>query len=708
MLDNMKLGQKVGLVLGVLAIVFLGTGIYLGKTMKGMDESDTILYERNVVPMDMISDLNMNFQRNRINIRDAILADKHEETIKLADASKKFGKRTMDILDTISKLKDLDDERSKLVSELKNDLPIVIEGNEKASAFALADQDKLAIAKLVDPATAEARKRANEDIDRFGNISSERAKKRSEQNTLDAGKAINVTYVVVGFAVLFALFAGFFMYRNISGIISSLLTEADKLVEAAIKGQLATRGDPLKVHSEVRGIVEGVNKTLDAVIKPLNVAADYVDKISKGNIPPKITDNYNGDFNSIKNNLNTCVDAVNNLVADANLLAKAAEEGKLTTRADASKHFGDFAKIVSGVNNTLDAVLEPINEAAKVLERVSNRDMTARVMGEYKGDHAAIKTSLNGAVQNLQNALSQVSESVEQVTSASTQISSGAQSLAQGSNEQASSLEEVSSSLEEMSSMVKMNMDNANQANTLAEAARNDAEKGDSAMVAMADAINKIKTSADQTAKIIKTIDEIAFQTNLLALNAAVEAARAGEAGKGFAVVAEEVRNLAQRSAEAAKNTSALIEESQGNAVNGVNVSKQVGDILKQIVDGAKKVASLISEVSSATNEQSKGIEQINSAIAELNKVTQTNASLSEESASAAEELNGQSGELARMVGEFELGKPTVGHVVSINRSTVARATKTQYESKKHHEPVKHKRTADQVIPLTDEELSRF
>ena len=168
-----------------------------------------------------------------------------------------------------------------------------------------------------------------------------------------------------------------------------------------------------------------------------------------------------------------------------------------------------------------------------------------------------------------------------QVAKASTQVAQASQQMAEGASEQASSLEEVSSSLEEMASMTKQNADNAHQANTMASEAKSAAEQGNAAMGKMGEAIQKIKTSSDQTAKILKTIDEIAFQTNLLALNAAVEAARAGEAGKGFAVVAEEVRNLAQRSAEAAKNTASLIEKSQKNADHGVTVSTEVAGILE-------------------------------------------------------------------------------------------------------------------------------
>jgi methyl-accepting chemotaxis protein len=258
----------------------------------------------------------------------------------------------------------------------------------------------------------------------------------------------------------------------------------------------------------------------------------------------------------------------------------------------------------------------------------------------------------------LEGAIVQVSQSVHQVSRASGQIADGAKKIADGANLQASSIEQISSSLEEMSSMVAQNADNAEQARGLARMAQNAAEKGSGAMTRMVEAIGRIKTSSDQTSKIIKTIDEIAFQTNLLALNAAVEAARAGDAGKGFAVVAEEVRNLAQRSAEAARNTADMIEESVRNAEGGVRISDEVSVVLSEILDSNTKVNNLITEIAAASKEQSDGVRQINEAVVTMDRVTQENAANSEQSASAAQHLNEQVRSLRSMISRFRTSAP--------------------------------------------------
>jgi methyl-accepting chemotaxis protein len=257
---------------------------------------------------------------------------------------------------------------------------------------------------------------------------------------------------------------------------------------------------------------------------------------------------------------------------------------------------------------------------------------------------------INGVLKLVSNSLN---DGAHQVVSAASQVSASSQTLSEGSSEQASSLEETSSSLEEMSSMIKRNSEHALKANDLAKEARTAADKGVGDMQTMATAMEAIKVSSDDIAKIIKTIDEIAFQTNILALNAAVEAARAGEAGMGFAVVADEVRNLAQRCAQAAKETAAKIEGAIAKSGQGVEITGKVATALNEIVTKVRQVDELVTEVAGASREQTQSITQINSAVGQMDKVTQGNAATAEECAAAAEELNAQAETMNRSVSEL-------------------------------------------------------
>jgi|GEM_PF-1084449 len=256
--------------------------------------------------------------------------------------------------------------------------------------------------------------------------------------------------------------------------------------------------------------------------------------------------------------------------------------------------------------------------------------------------------------------INHINGAANQILNASSQLAGSSQMLSAGASQQAASLEETSSTLEEMSSMTSRNADNANEVARLSQTATTSTATGTESLERMLKAISEIKESSDETAKIVKTIDEIAFQTNLLALNAAVEAARAGEAGRGFAVVAEEVRSLAMRSAEAARQTNQIIEDSQGKAERGVVLGEEMSTALDEIAQSIIKVNQLIKEVATASNEQAKGLGQVNTALSEMDKVTQENAASAEENSASSEELSSQAHSMAEVVAD--LSAIVLGH----------------------------------------------
>ncbi len=313
--------------------------------------------------------------------------------------------------------------------------------------------------------------------------------------------------------------------------------------------------------------------------------------------------------------------------------------------------------------------------------------------------------------RQLQQIAAAAGDGATQIASASDQVSSSAQSVAEGTQEQAASIEETSSSLEELSSMTKQNADNAKTAAHLMTDAQALVEKATTGAEQMDQAMSEIKSASDQTSKIVKTIDEIAFQTNLLALNAAVEAARAGEAGKGFAVVAEEVRNLALRAAEAAKNTGSLIEDNVTRVAGGVQIVSHLKTALSEVTMSSLKVSNLVGEVSAASDEQSRGIEQINTAVTQMNQVTQQNAANAEESASAAEELNSQAASLRTSVNELLALVNGDGHNVQENVHATVRRTPLRSPAPaptRRGKAAPEKPRPVKVIPLDDSEINQF
>jgi methyl-accepting chemotaxis protein len=374
---------------------------------------------------------------------------------------------------------------------------------------------------------------------------------------------------------------------HLKDAIGALVGDASMLATAAVEGKLATRADATKHQGEYRKVVQGVNSTLDAVIGPLNVAAKYVDQISKGDVPPEIVESYNGDFNTIKNNLNTLIVAMNDITAAA--------------------------------------------------EEVANGNLTVEL--RERSEHDKLMQALGGMVSGLTRTVSDIRSIAGEVSAASQSISTASIQVSKGASSQAAAAEEASSSMEEMVSNIKQNADNAQQTDKIATKSAKDAQASGKSVL---EAVTAMKEIASK----ISIIEEIARQTNLLALNAAIEAARAGEHGKGFAVVAAEVRKLAERSQKAAAEINQL-------SATTVKVSETAGEMLGKLVPDIQRTSELVEEITAASKEQDTGAEQINKALQQLEQVIQQNASASEEMASTTEELTGQSDQLVSALAFF-------------------------------------------------------
>ena len=308
---------------------------------------------------------------------------------------------------------------------------------------------------------------------------------------------------------------------------------------------------------------------------------------------------------------------------------------------------------VGKLAQSFNKMIENIREQAYVVEKMAAGDMTVQI--KIKSDKDLLGKKLSEMLETNNEVLGNINSAAEQVAAGAKQVSDSSMQLSQGATEQASSIEELTASLEEVSTQTKVNAENANQANELAEIAKTNAEQGNNQMADMLNAMEEINSSSANISRIIKVIDEIAFQTNILALNAAVEAARAGQHGKGFAVVAEEVRNLAARSANAAKETTELIEGTIKRTENGTKIAKETAEALNKIVGDVTKAASLVNDIAVASNEQASAIAQINQGIMQVSQVVQTNSATSEESASASEELSSQAEFLRKSVARFKL-----------------------------------------------------
>ncbi|HUO61668.1 MAG TPA: MCP four helix bundle domain-containing protein [Candidatus Acidoferrales bacterium] len=542
------------------------------------------------------------------------------------------------------------------------------------------------------------------------------------------------------------------MRDNIQG----LVTDTQMLVHAATEGNLSIRADASKHQGEYRKVVEGVNATLDAVIGPLNIAAECFNKIGNGQVPQRITKEYSGEFATLKESVNSCItgleglqevnsvlqliavndysrqieghypglfgevaaatneailrllhvteitgliaegnfrtkltqlkqvgqrstndslipafikmmEAISALVDDSNMLATAAVQGKLATRADAARHQGDYRKVVEGVNATLDAVIGPLRDVEQALGKLSDGDFTATIQKEYAGEFNHLKESVNTMVAQVRAALLKIGKETNSLASASEQLGSVSQQMSASAEETAAQANVVSAASEQVSTNIQTVATGADEMGaSIKEIAKNTAEASKIANNAVQlskttnETVRKLGSSSAEIGQVIKVITSIAQQTNLLALNATIEAARAGEAGKGFAVVANEVKELAKQTAQATEDISQKIQAIQEDAGGAVTAIGQITEVIGQISDIQNTVATAIEEQSATTNEISrnlaeaaKGGADITLNITSVAQVAKTTTEAAGQTQMSAKSLEQTAAQLRELVGQF-------------------------------------------------------
>jgi len=437
--------------------------------------------------------------------------------------------------------------------------------------------------------------------------------------------------------------------EQVRGKLKGLIAEMNNMSAEHDKGDIDVVIDAQKFDGDFRTMAQGINNMVAGHIAVKKKAMACVKAFGEGDFNAPL-EAFPGKKAFINHTIEQVRGNLKALIEDTGMLVKAAQAGRLETRSDASRHTGDFRRIIEGINTTLDAIVSPLRELQQVLASMEDGDLTKSITGDYQGAFADLKQAVNRMVSKLAEVVSEVNSGAETLSNASEEVSATAQALSQASSQQAASVEETSASIEQITASIAQNTENSKVTDGIATKAAHEAAQGGSA-------VKETVSAMTQIAKKIGIIDDIAYQTNLLALNAAIEAARAGEHGKGFAVVAAEVRKLAERSQIAAQEIGEV-------ATNSVKLAQTAGMLLDEMVPNIKRTSDLVQEITAASEEQSSGVGQINMAVGQLSHSTQQNASSSEELAATAEEMSGQAEQLKQTMSFFKLA--TAKHARSI------------------------------------------
>jgi methyl-accepting chemotaxis protein len=670
MLNNLKIGVRLALSFGVIAVVFVFVIIYSNSELTGIKDDVELLVKDRFPKTQWANTMIIKLNEGARALRNIILTDdpsvQREQLNEIEKANSSIGAN----LDSLTKT--VTDERGReLMSKLSESRAEYVKTRKEVTDKIDVGDKENAVAILF----TSLQTSLDNYIAAINNIidyEDKLVKTAGVETGENVSSAINLMIILGVITIAFTLFIAFFITRSITVPVKAVMFVTEEIQ----KGHIKIRTD-INTKDELGNMAKALNHF---VVQLDQGIVGSMERIAGGDVAFDVPSSDNDDL--ISPVINKMIFTIREMTEESKKLVDAAVAGQLDARGNAERFQGSYREIISGLNNTLNAFTEPIKEQSVILQKIGDGDLTAKMIGDYKGDFGIIKNSINQLSDSLNGLIGEVSQAVQATASAATQISSSTEEMASGSQEQSSQAAEVATAVEQMTTTILQTSKSSNQAAENAKIAGHTAQEGSKAVNDTINGMNSIAEvvsraaqtvqelgqNSDKIGEIVQVIDDIADQTNLLALNAAIEAARAGEQGRGFAVVADEVRKLAERTTKATKEIASMIKQIQRDTDNAVEsmkigtneviagkeLAEKSGTALRQIVKNVDQVIDMISQVASASEEQSSAAEQIGKNIEIISSVSNESAAGTQQIARAAEDLNRLVDGLQKTVDKFK------------------------------------------------------